>query len=378
MDLAGISARQSTTERHRRLASLLPSFPTFPDCSSDVFDDSFLRCAISNCIDLSASEDLPLPDVITHLTTIIQQTEFAIPAAIFPEEFQDFLHLALFDRSPDLLLALFPLLHAILDRVPELLSQETLTDTLIELSESENIVLRLEAMRLLMALLGGSVSGLECFGRFCRSFFENPAELPGFPEFALRCIQIDRNCSTLDVDLVFEFFTFLATHFQFRDPVLRIATILAESQRPRFLQLSSDTDLLMIDSIETTSPSLKIVYLRYLKSLFADFFPIDRTSLDFLSSKIAECWRAKVGDVSRLAWELTALLTNQNPVDSFVSAGCVDAALECFEGDHKAETKIAAAAVALRAITDFKDHPRAQSVAEMIAEIHQTSAEERI
>jgi hypothetical protein len=379
LDLAGIAVRQATNEKWRRLNQKFESLSPFPAFCDRISDDSLVRSGIAQCIDCTNSDDVTLQDiigVIVYLTDLITETEFEISLSLFPDEFQDFLHLVLLHQSNDILLSFFPLLHALIDRVPEfspILSQETMTDALFALTRSDNENVQFSSICFLLTLFYGTEAAIDNFDYFGGFFFANPIALPTFPEFALRCIQMDRYFSILNPDFVFEFLVFLIPLFAFRDTVLKIATILSESQRERFVSLASAFDFLLLDSLDSTSISQKIVALRYLKALLECDLPIERCALERLCVKIADCWRTKVGDLARLSWELTRAFAARaaGALDFFIGAGCVDYAIECFESEHRAATKIAAAEVAFQTVAYAPAHPRAACVAAIYDELAQ-------
>jgi hypothetical protein len=359
MDLAGWSSRQSANSRRRRLVDLLTSTRPAPDPSDDAPDSSTLESAISDCLSFVTCDDPDLQALSATaelLTDALTNALFPPSPDFFPVEFDDFLHLLL-GTDPATALAL---LSALSERA--LLADGAIVDAILRLTDRPDF--RVPAARVLLSMLRTSDTRASHFDFFCPLYLENCENFPTFPEFALSCLRADRHCSLLNLDLLLEFLDCVLSDVRLREIVLAIGAILAEFHRDRFLPFAVARNLLLLDSLETSTLSVKIGALRYLRQLADADFPICPPDLNFLCAKAAEFWRARVGEVVRLAWALALGLAARytGALDFFVGAGCVEQAVAAFESRHTVDAKVAAAAMAFYAAVHAPGHPGATAL----------------
>jgi hypothetical protein len=335
-------------------------------------DDSFLRSAILQFLEVAFADEDAHDDLlisINYLTSTLIDSAFDVQVAIFPEEFRDGLLMPLLSSIPSLQFAVISLMVELSSHAPDLLdviSDGQIVDSVFKLGESTDRDLADISVRFLMTVFSLQSTLLALhpiqFSVICDLYIGEPFRFPEFPTFVSDIVRFDRNSEFVCHSQIFVILT-MSLEQQLILPSLTISTFLLQNSFEDFSGFVVERSLFFLDLLEISHAPIRISVLRYLKIIVNTNIPLSDGDLQYLCEKLSTLWTSPFGEISRLAWELTDLLTSC--ASHFLDLQCLSIGLAVYNSDACFDVKVALGRTLLHLASLCEDSVPADLIDEM-------------
>ena len=328
-----------------------------PVCSDVVEDDlSYFESALRQCIDVVFARERGSDEKVcgsaNYLKDVISSYSGLPPAVVDTEEFSDLVMALCMDQSPHVRGAGLALIQVLCcESFPAKLLNESLVRLLLRLSESDSNVLML-----LLSIFDKSdvhvwASWFQDVLKQCLSCRQCP---PLVVSEVIQVIAYDQNGVFLSRDLVASVLE-VTVQGEMREAFVELMLCLADHEYLEFEELLRRYKPLVCGILETSTTSLKVKALRFLKALLAvKECILSADEIQALCDTVSSLWHSPCTELSRLSWEISYLLVKATDgiANYFMQHGILHACSTLFTSDCLFDIKIACVIAAFEDVVD--------------------------
>jgi hypothetical protein len=347
-------------EKFRRLRSLLDTSVHECDSLNEPEDYSFIHSAMDQCAEAVIAENANADktiESIKYLELLVAEESLDISGLAEVDVFGDLILIWLLSNNGSVIEAAFLLLHSMMhltfswDKVID----EPMINAIISISRKDSFGLRCDALKLIFELFEvAHQNKLAFFGPWfqviCDMCFDCPGLFTQLLQFSLGVLEIDQSQTYICNDTIISLLSIPLGNQNSIAVMLKLLKHLAESRLHLVNSILIDDNLLFLRVLDSSVISLRVLELRYLRTLAIHDFPFATAALAVIADRLRLLWSSRASELLISAWELTDILIWKSV--SFLAilavGECLEAAISVFASESIFHVKRCCGLTALR------------------------------